>query len=273
MRDSRVRASRAKARSAQNPADEKTGWSETLSPAEMSRSGATDAAGATGNPSIDAGTDRSISRRSLLFVLGAILVIALLIVAPLLYQRWHADRRSDADRYNGFDFIPVREGNATLWVTRIQVGSQPYDIPFYYHPRETESVVLEPGLTARFLDPRLRPKQVYLSLDPESRSVVVIAGVEVARILGYRYQLLNIDTRGAFFAPPVSEGAETEHVVMTCDDATAERVVILFDEGPYEMIFTDNENPSCIHLQYREENGSIRVADRFAYGLLRIMPG
>src|SRR2546430_1508201 len=68
-----------------------------------------------------------------------ILLVALVGVYAYMHHRQVAQH--EADMYNGFDFTRAA-GN--LWVVRIQVGQQPYDIPFYYHPRDTLTVLIDP---------------------------------------------------------------------------------------------------------------------------------
>jgi len=214
--------------------------------------------------------DSKSGRRAVLFLILFVVFVVIVFLGPPIYRNWQAQRTLQANTYNGFQFVQMRDGEVTLWVTRIQKGAQPYNIPFYYHPRDTESVALEPGITNRFLSPD-KPARVYVTIDPEASSTPVLAGVEFARILGYKYNLLNIDTRSAFQRAPPDNDSNV--VVMTCADATANVTVISMDLGQNDIIYRDTQNPNCIRVQYMTENESVRVADRFAYGLLRIMPG
>jgi hypothetical protein len=210
------------------------------------------------------------TRRGLRFLILFAVVMVVIIVGGVFYLRWSAARVTAANRYNGFDFLPVHQGSLILWTTRIEVNGQAYDIPFYIHPRDVESVLLQQGVTDWLVRPELRPAVLYLTFPVNAGSSVVIAGVEISRITGYRYDLLNIETHGALQRPA---GNGTNTAVITCADANLTVGVLSFEAGENNMIFRDTRDPYCLHIQYVNASESIRVADRFAYGLLRIMPG
>jgi hypothetical protein len=210
------------------------------------------------------------TRRGLRFLILFAAVMVLVIVGGVIYLRWNAARVAAEYRYNGFDFSPVHQGSLTLWLTQIQSKGKAYSIPFYTHPRDAESVVLQQGVTDWLVRPELRPDVLYLTFPVNAGSSVVIAGVEISRITGFRYDLLNIETHGALQQPA---GNETNTAVITCANATRSVGVLSFEAGKNDIIYRDTGNPYCLHIQYVNASESIRVADRFAYGLLRIMPG
>jgi hypothetical protein len=229
-----------------------------------------DAVSTPQNDAADAEQERKARRRAIIFVIVFIVLIIIVIVGIPYLNRWRAQRQFAKDAYNGFSFVQMREGSQVVWATHVQVRSQPYDLQFYNHPRDTENVSLEPGITNRFLG-STRPKLIYMTFDKDQESIIVIAGVEISRITGEKAGILNIDTRGALkTAPPSNESATA---VITCTDATPQIAVLSFDLGEQDAIFEDSRNPDCIHVEFSSANESLRVADRFAYGLLRIMPG
>jgi hypothetical protein len=194
----------------------------------------------------------------------AVAILCALVIGYYAYSAWSAQREREASRYNGFDFAQSAEG---FWVTRIETHSQPYDIPFYYHPRETESVVVHAGVT----DPVLRPKpsRIFISIDPDAGSTPVLGAVEIARITGYRYDLLNIPTSSA-----LSRAAETkvDIPIINCNNVSLiapNTTVIQFVQDPAANAIV-RDGP-CVILFYKDANESVRVADRYAYQLLRIM--
>lgn len=217
----------------------------------------------------EAKPDPRAERRALLFVIGVALLIILIFGGWIGYTRWHTLSVIEKNRYNGFDFTEMKEGNSTIWVTRIEANGQPYVIPFYYHPRETESVVLEERITDRFQS-KTPPKVIFLTFDPKSGTYPVIGGVEISRVTGYRYKLFNIETRSALQQPT---GSGAEQLILTCANATQQAAILSFDFGDKNIVYRDQQNPWCIHLEYRTPEDAVRVADRFVYGLLRIMPG
>lgn len=190
-------------------------------------------------------------------------LIILLIIGIVAYNDYQTTKLQQANQYNGFDFSQAEGG---LWVTRIQVGPQPYDIPFYYHPRDTLTVLIDPSST----DPLLKaaPKLVVISVDPDAGSTVVVGAVEVARIVGTKYNLLNYDVMSALSRPADSK---VELPVFDCRNATDDVVVLQFIKGTKDVIIRSDKYPNCVLLQYADVNESIRVADRYAYMLLNIM--
>jgi hypothetical protein len=222
------------------------------------------------NDAADAEQERKARRRAFIFVIVFIVLIIIVIVGIPYLNQWRAQRQAAKDAYNGFDFAQMREGSLLVWATNVQVHGQPYDLQFYNHPRDTENVSLEPGITNRFLG-SARPKLIYLTFDKDQESIIVIAGVEISRITGEKAGILNIDTRGALKTAPPSNVSAT--AVVTCAEATPQIAVLSFDLGTQNAIFADSRNPDCIHLEFSSANESLRVADRFVYGLLKIMPG
>jgi len=221
---------------------------------------------------------RSIARGFIFFLLFLLFVVAALF-GPMMYHRWQASKEHATNQYHGFDFTAVPRGDTTFWVTQLDVKGQLYNIPFYYHPRDTERVILQKGVLKRFLDPAQKPPLITITVPRDGGSHPVVAGVEISRLTGFKYGLLDIETRSAL-QEPARAGLETP--VVTCADASANMTVLSFDPGSQDLIVQDKKNPYCIHLFYENvtddnsqnaSDDSIRVADRFAYGLLQIMPG
>lgn len=185
-------------------------------------------------------------------------ILFILMISIYAFQSYRSQNIVMENRVNGFDFWESGE----FWVTRIQVGTQPYDIPFYNHPRELTDIIVHEGVT----DPLLKqtPQLVIISVDPDAGSQVVIAGVEIARLTGSRYDLLNLPTRSALSR--AQEGIDTQ--VITCDDATNDTVVLQFVNDPDANAIVKDGN--CIILFYKTQEDSVRVADRYAYALLGI---
>jgi hypothetical protein len=207
------------------------------------------------------GVDEPEAKTSAWKVFVAVALILILIAGIASWSAYRRDTQRDENQYHGFDFVEAAGG---LWVTQIQVGDQPYNIPFYHHPRELEDILIDSTAT----DPLLRgaPREVYISVDPDAGSKVVIAGVEIARITGSRYNLLNLNTKSAL-SRPADGGVDVP--IVTCADASADRVVLLFQQGPENMI--SREGSGCVVLSYTDVDESVRVADLYAYMLLRIM--
>jgi hypothetical protein len=195
------------------------------------------------------------------FVAAVVIVIGV-IIGFYAYQNSQQQAKREENRYNGFDFEKSADN---LWITRIQVGRQPYDIPFYYHPKDTETVVVERAAVNPVLK---RPSDLYISVDPDAGSQVVVAGVEIARITGDRYNILNIPTRSALSKPA---DVRVDFPVLNCQNSTEDLVVIQFVPGLDNVIVRSEKYPNCVILNYVNASESVRVADRYAYMLLKIM--
>lgn len=110
------------------------------------------------------------------------------------------------------------------------------------------------------------PAQLFISVDPDAGPQVVVAGVEIARITGSKYNLLNIPTRSALSRPAQTQ---VDIPIVHCGQATGEIAVIQFVQDPQANAIVRDGN--CIILFYRTPEEAVKVADRYAYMLLRIM--
>lgn len=197
------------------------------------------------------------------FVIGFVLLFV--VVFGTTYVSIQLDEREqESYNYNGFEFVQAPSGSDTLWLTQIEIQGQPYNIPFYYHPSATENIAYPEGLAEAIVDAEVPPEMVYISLSPDAGSRPVIAAVEISRLLGTKYNLLNMEVQSALTRP--DEDLDT--LVRTCEDAQDGILVIVFEQGSINAI--SNEG-NCITMSYTTPEESIRVADRFAYELLKIM--
>ena len=190
----------------------------------------------------------------------ALAIVGLIVLSLQYLNQRSADQELVENRHNGFDFVQTAGG---LWVTQITVDQQPYNIPFYYHPRDTSLVLREYDAAERLLvNP---PKEIVISVDPDAGSRVVVAAVEISRLTGSKYNLLNIPTSSALSRQ--QEGVDIP--VVTCEDASEDRVVVRFiEDSEANAIIEEND---CIVLFYKDPEESVRVADAFAYMLLQIV--
>ena len=165
--------------------------------------------------------------------------------------------------YNGFEFYEYQG----YWVTQIQKrgSNQLYNIEFHYHPDEVKEILIDADLWTKVdLD---RAENAYVVVDPDENSQLVIASVEVAKLLGTRYDLYNIPTEGALTRqadPP------TDAPIINCNNATNATLVFHVRTGERNAIYA-HEN--CITLEALTPEDSIRVADRLAYNMLGIIVG
>ena len=151
----------------------------------------------------------------------------------------------------------------------MQKGEQPYWIPFYYHPSELEDIPVEPGLRDKFFEIRDNNGSIFITLDPDSEdNQIVIAGVEISRITGGRYDLLNVPTSSAFIKPPKDSVTETGTPIITCMHSNNKTMVIWLTLSDKNIAYSYDY---CIILEALTYEEMIRVADRAMYHLLGIM--
>ncbi len=161
--------------------------------------------------------------------------------------------------YNGYSFVYFDN----LWWTQVQSNDKTlYDIPFRYSPREVEYIVIEPGLGSKLLKGK---NLIFISINLTenlSNSQMAIAGVELSRITGKRYNMFNIDTIGAF-TTPIEKGVP----VITCANATNTTAVVIYRLGPMDRAYSKGD---CIFFEGINETGIIKVTDKFIYEVLGI---
>ncbi|MFC1648516.1 hypothetical protein ACFL1B_03575 [Nanoarchaeota archaeon] len=205
---------------------------------------------------------KTANTKPLIITLAIIIgVIAIIIIATRLSKPNY-----DEYTYNNYPFEP----SDTLWITWAEKDGQPYRIPFYHHPTELEDIVAEPGLEQLLLfASKEKPETVvYITLDPELQSRAVVAAVEISRLTGDRYNLLNLETHGALTRLPDEQIANTQNPIITCNDANHDTIVIWMTLTNANFIHAEG---NCITLEARSDEDMVRVADRFAYMIIGIM--
>jgi hypothetical protein len=207
---------------------------------------------------------KPMSSTAKFMVFCAVLVIIFLGLAIIPAQIRKAS--IEKYKYNNFEFVKQEDG---FWYTMIQRGSQPYWVPFYYHPAELEDIPVEPVLRGKFFEMRDNNGSIYITLDPDSEdNRIVIAGVEISRITGSKYNLLNVPTSSAFIKPPSTSTAETGTPIVTCKQANNQTLVIWITLSDTNIAYSYDY---CVILEAKTYEDMIRVADRTMYHLLGIM--
>jgi len=189
-----------------------------------------------------------------------IFFLALVYVPKILHQQ-----EVENNKYNGFDFYKADD---SFWYTVVQKGAQPYQIPFYYHPRELEDIAIEPGIRDKFFDMVANNGTIFIALDPDSESKAVIAGVEIAKITGRGYQILNVPTHSAFTREPTNITTNVETPIVTCSAANNKTLVIGLVLSTKNLAYSQDY---CIRIEATSYDDMVRVADRLMYNLLGIM--
>ncbi len=156
--------------------------------------------------------------------------------------------------YNGFDFAKI----GGTWFTEIQIENRGYIVEARFGPREVEDIHIDYGVYEKVTG----ADEIFVSVPKDPGPVIAIAGIEIVRITGTYYEILNIPTRGAALEP------DGDLIVKTCEDAGNGTAVIVLDYGDETKVYLEDE---CIIVQGTDEWEIVRAADRLVFSLLQIM--
>jgi len=182
---------------------------------------------------------------------------------PLLICAWLAlfGCGDKSVEQHGLTFRPVRQGSNQLWITELELGGHLATLPFYYLPDETIDVTVADGLLAWLSDDTFRPEQLYVSIDPDAHHYTFTAGAEIGRF---------VEDMALFGGPEVQMAFSKANdrperlPVVDCAQASETTAVFMVEQGGRNEIVRDGR---CVRATYHVPQDSLRVADRFCYGL------
>lgn len=207
------------------------------------------------------------SKKSILY-LGIIIICIIIIIAAIYFTTTYLNKKVASEKrvvYNNFVFDKLDDNT---WSVNLSIKNTVYTIPFYYNPYEVENITIYPDTLPaikRFMNESPNGR-VFVAVDPYETSKVVIAGVEVTRILGKRYDIFNFNVIPAFTRR--YESQNMTYPVVSCDNANSNNIVIILLVGNFTGIGYKDD---CIALQADNVNDTIKVADAFSYRLLGII--
>ena len=167
--------------------------------------------------------------------------------------------------YNYYKFSKLEDNK---WYLDLTIREKPYIIPFYYNPFETEEIYMDNNTMKAIANHMAQHTggRIYISVDPNESSKIVISGVEIARLLGTKYEIFNFDVKTAVHYKPYENF--TEYPVATCANVKPTALVIVLNVTGKNEIVTKN---NCIMINSVDQNESIRVADYFSFRILGII--
>lgn len=207
------------------------------------------------------------TNKSLFFLVMAFIII-IAVIAGIYFMTVKPDSTNNTNHlvYNNFKFNRMDDN---IWYVELSIKNQPYNIPFYYSPYEVENISINPQTLPaikKFMQEHPNGR-IFFAMDPyETTARLGIAGIEVARILGKRYDIFNFDVVTAFTRP--YEDPNMSYPVITCRNASSSSLVIIMNIGNGTGI---GYKDYCIVLQADTANTTVKVADAFAYRLLGII--
>lgn len=198
------------------------------------------------------------SDKNFFYALGIIVVgILVLVLIGLQFHGYEMNK----DSYNNFRFYQ----KGMFWATFIEKDGMLTEIPFYYHPRELEEYVHQPGLEDLLLK---HNGSVLITLDPDLNSTAVQAAVQVSRMTGERFNILNLPTQVGITNLPEGSAGNSTYPIVTCDDADNTTVVVWLKVGMVNSLYNSG---NCIIIEGTDEQQLIRGAEKLDYLLLGIM--
>lgn len=198
-------------------------------------------------------------------------VILLLIVAYFVIKGINSNPLNLNNNYHvTYNSYTFNRQSDNLWYVLLSIRNQPYTIPFYYNPYQTDSVNItneSMRTLARFINTN-PDGMVYITVEPNQSSVIVVSAVEAARIFGQKYNILNMNVKAAVTSPPVSTSNETaQYPIITCDNADNETLVLWLTVGKTNSISSVG---NCLILESVNASDNVRVVDAMTYRILQI---
>lgn len=201
------------------------------------------------------------------------IIIILIIVGAVIILYFFIKNNNDPAYLDGankaiYNYYVFNKQEDNKWYSELTIKDKPFIIPFYYNPFQARDIPIDNN-TIKTIALFLRDYKggrIYITVDPYESSGIVIAGVEIARLLGTKYDIFNFDVRSATIYAPYDN--YTGFPVITCANAKPNVIVIMLNVTGKNEILTKN---NCIHLNAINVNESIRVADSFSFRILNII--
>ena len=203
----------------------------------------------------------------MVFVLAIMVIVGLRLLS-------HSSSLDKYSSYNGFEF--TRSGN--YWITSLERNGNLFEAPFYIHPLDLESrnYSYDPLITKLLVG--TRHSQFTIAVSPDEYSIPVLAGVDIARILGKFY---GIPTKSSLYIPvdDRNESITYENPIVDCSEASVLKPVIWITSSLNKTgVFLDHDNPACVIVsgsadtpEGRTTSPLVELADLLAYKILLVM--
>ena len=194
--------------------------------------------------------------KPIIYVAIALIIILLtitIIISPDTEEK-------NYEVYNGYIFKKV-DGFDNVWETEVKIGEVDERLELRYHPLDLEHIEFNEIISQYFYVSQLSNGQVTVSITKEIYSLesgrVSLAGFDLARVLRsyFGYQIKT----------SVEDSEEYEWI--TCEDATAENLVVMFKKGEKRI----EAESFCVKLYFEDPDDSIKLVSLLLYNLLGIM--
>ena len=189
---------------------------------------------------------------TLLIIVGFIVIV----LGSIFFLGGEDEPGVETYTYNGFTVLNI----SGQWYTQIEMPGRGtvHNIEMRNGPMQVEDVPLQAGVIERIES----SQTIYLTTHPDSGAKIVVAMIEIGRLTGDRYDLLNIPTHGALTE------RSNESLYVTCSNATQDTTVIDFRVGDITKVYQED---GCIIVQGSDDDDVIRASDRVGYSLMGLM--
>lgn len=193
------------------------------------------------------------------WLLAGVVVILLAVLALVLLQ--HEEDYS----YHGFPIekTTCQGTDIVCWALSLSVRGQPYVMTFYNHPADVEDIHVSPeALRSIIAMQNVQNHTVYIAVPDGAPGEIGIAGVSLARVLGQRYGIMNLNVRGA----PYGSGAGE----VSCASAGPRTMIISIEQQDVDAVLL--RSPGCIVISATNASRTISAAEAYAYHVLGVIP-
>lgn len=185
----------------------------------------------------------------------ALLILALSLCSVLTFVASY----TEAHPFSQYDIVLGTDG---FYYLATDFGDNSFLVPFHYHPDNVSDLFLDQQIAPSFIA-LARNTSVALSFSPTEKGGIIVAGVDLARILGNKDALFGLNVHSAFSEP----FANSTVPVLTCIDANPEQWVVLFTSSNTTQ---GTISGNCVIIEYASAEEAIRLIDKLTYQLLGI---
>lgn len=209
----------------------------------------------------DSGRNDKKKDRTLVAIVG--IIIAALVSIFLIGSLMQEEGDTTQFMYNDYLIMGKKNPGTEIWTWQTYIKAPGMNRSHLVEMRNRPSSVEDVPFQSDIKDLTYKAQGVKMTTDPELSSKAVLAMIEVGRIIGDRYQILNKPVQSGLTSTP------NESQVISCTDTSEDRPVIYFRLGSPTSVYMKD---GCIIVQGETDDDIIRAADKYAYVLMGVIP-
>jgi len=191
-----------------------------------------------------------------MFIIGIAAALAAVIFILVLVPK-------NDYNYNGYVIQKGTCPGSTVlcWFAEFNVRGQPYVMTFYYHPSQVDNITVVPDTLKVTQLATVANSTLYITVPNNVPGKVGVAAIEITRVLGKRYNLVNLNVKTAVYGTGPDQ--------ISCGNASGNTVVMSFEQGTIDAVFVRSTN--CIVVSATDAERAVAVADAYAYRLIGVI--